>query len=411
MSQLKCRFCSSALKISFADLGMSPLANAYIKEDHQLLPEFFYPLHVHVCSSCFLVQLPEWERRENLFCHYAYFSSYASSWLKHCSEYAVKSIRQFNLSSSKLVVEVASNDGYLLQYFKEHNIPILGIEPAENVAETAVKKGIPTKIAFFEENFAKKLVLEGIRADLLIANNVLAHVHELNDFVRAIETILSPSGVCSIEFPHLLRLIELSQFDTIYHEHFSYFSLSTVEKIFSHWGMKIFDVEELTTHGGSLRIYGCRKDNPEYSIGEAVGRVKAEEKEAGLLSIETYKSFQSTILNVKRRVLDFLFQANLKGETVCGYGAPAKGNTLLNYCGIKRDLLPWTVDLNPHKQNCLLPGTRIPIFSPERIQREKPDYIFILPWNLKDEIMWQCSFVKEWGGKFVTPIPKIKVWE
>ncbi len=407
MNSPSCRFCSQPLSISFADLGMSPLSNAYIPISAAGGKEVFYPLHAYVCASCFLVQLGEFETPENIFKDYAYFSSYSDSWLSHCSAYADQVQERFNMDANSQVVEIASNDGYLLQYFKKKGIPVLGVEPAANVAEVAKRSGIPTVIDFFGEKLATSLVEQNTQADLLIANNVLAHVPNLHDFVEGIRLLLKPTGVFTIEFPHLLQLIQQNQFDTIYHEHFSYFSFSTVQRVFEAHGLLLFDVEELSTHGGSLRIYGCANSNTTVALSPNINRLLDQERAFGLEHLKTYQAFNEQVKETKRQFLRFLIDAKEQGKRIVGYGAPAKGNTLLNYCGVGTDFMDYTVDRNPHKQNSLLPGTRIPIFHPDKIRETRPDYVIILPWNLRDEVMAQLDYIREWGGEFVLPIPQV----
>lgn len=404
-----CRFCESSLRHTFVDLGMSPLANNLVKPDQLNQMEPFYPLHVYVCDRCFLVQLPEVVRPEDIFCDYPYFSSYSETWLQHANAYADMVIERFGLNERTRVVEIASNDGYLLQYFVAKGIPALGIEPAANVAEAALKKGIPTIIKFFGEATARQLAAEGTKAALLVGNNVLAHVPKLNDFVSGMKILLEPRGVITMEFPHLMRLMEENEFDTIYHEHFSYLSFTTVEKVFMAHGLTIFDVEELPTHGGSLRIYACHAGQTDRPVSRRVTELRAREEAAGFASLEHYLSFGEKVNETKRRILDFLIKAKRERKSVVGYGAAAKGNTLLNYCGIRSDFIDYTVDRSPHKQGKFLPGTRIPIYSPEMVKETKPDYLLILPWNLKDEVMEQMAHIREWGGKFVIPIPKVEV--
>jgi hypothetical protein len=408
-SVLKCRFCSAFLEKTFVDLGMSPPCQSLIAADELGKMERFYPLHAFVCAQCFLVQLGEFVTPEEIFSEYAYFSSFASSWLRHCENYAVTMIKRFCLNRHSRVFEVASNDGYLLQYFIRLGIPALGIEPAANVAEVAVQKGVPTIVEFLGHKTSKRIVAEHGQADLLAGNNVLAHVPDLNDFIAGLKTLLGPSGVLTMEFPHLLQLIELNQFDTIYHEHFSYFSFTAVEMIFAAQGIVLFDVEELPTHGGSLRIYGCHADDTSKIIGPNVAALKDKEAEWGVTRLATYSRFGEQVQAVKRGILAFLIAAKNEGKKIVGYGAPGKGNTLLNYCGIRTDLLDFTVDRNPYKQGKFTPGTHIPILSPERIKEAKPDYLFILPWNIKDEIIEQNAYIRQWGGKFVVPIPAITI--
>lgn len=405
-----CRFCQSELKYLVVSLGKSPLSNSYLSEKQLHQMESFYPLEVYVCENCFLVQIEEVVSPKDIFSsNYAYYSSYSESWLQHCKEYTEMMINRFGFNKNSLVVEIGSNDGYLLQYFKQHNIPVLGVEPASNTAQAAKKIGIPTDIAFFDTSYAKRMTETGKLADLIIGNNVLAHNPNLNDFVEGLRIALKPNGVITMEFPHLLQLMEHNQFDTIYHEHFSYFSFLTVEKVFAAHGLTLFDVEELPTHGGSLRIYARHKEDNTKPISDRVYELKRREVEDGYADINRYLSFGEKVKAIKRDILRFLIQAKEEGKTIVGYGAPAKGNTLLNYCGIKTDFIDYTVDRNPYKQGRYLPGSHIPIEAPDKIKETKPDYVFILPWNLKDEIMEQMAFIRGWGGKFVIPIPKVMV--
>lgn len=408
---LHCRFCDTPLHQSFADLGTTPLANSYIKEENASHMEPVFPLHAFVCEECFLVQLAEFESPEGIFSDYAYFSSFSESWLAHARNYVETVTERFQLTENHHIVELASNDGYLLQYFKEKNIPILGVEPAANVAEVAQNNGIPTLVKFFGTQTAQQMKAEQQQADLLIANNVLAHVPDLNDFVAGIQTVLKPNGVATLEFPHLLQLIQQNQFDTIYHEHFSYFSFITVEKVFARHGLTLFDVEELPTHGGSLRIYACQQDSTTHDITTRVGTLKEKEREAGLTDLAIYQQFHRQVQETKRELLTFLIEAKKQGRKIAAYGAPAKGNTLLNYCGVGTDFIDFTVDKSPYKQNHLLPGTRIPIRHPDAIKEEKPDYVLILPWNIKTEIMKSMAHIEDWGGQFVVPIPFVSVIE
>jgi SAM-dependent methyltransferase len=403
-----CRFCGAALTETMVDLGETPLANAYVPSDQASSYEPRFPLHVYVCSTCFLVQLPAHETPDAIFGDYAYFSSFSQSWLDHCERYAEAMIERYDINPTQRVVEIASNDGYLLKFFKARGIPVLGIEPAANVAAEAQANDIPTLVEFFGTESAKGLANARKTADLLVANNVLAHVPDLNDFVEGLRMALKWTGVLTIEFPHLLKLIEQNQFDTIYHEHFSYFSLTTAERVLKVHDLRIFDVEELPTHGGSLRIHACRDENERETTAN-VGRIKADEAEAGLQNIQTYRDFGQRAAAVGRDLRDFLSSAKRAGKTVAGYGAPAKGNTLLNYCGIGPDLLPYTVDVSPHKQGRLLPGSHIPVEHPDVIAERKPDYVLVLPWNLKDEIVSNMAHVRDWGGKFVVPIPDVRV--
>jgi SAM-dependent methyltransferase len=410
MTVMRCRFCEEELEYTFANLGLSPLANSYVKEDRLDCMEPFYPLHVRVCKKCFLVQLPQLATREEIFEEYAYFSSYSDSWLEHCRVYADTMIDRFSLCKDNRVVELASNDGYLLKYFVQHHIPVLGVEPAANVAEVAQKQGVNTVVAFFGEKTAQQLVHDGWSADLIIGNNVLAHVPDINDFVRGIRVLLKPDGVVTIEFPHLMKLMSQNQFDTIYHEHFSYLSFTTVERVFASHGLRLFDVQELPTHGGSLRIFACQEGNASKVENEAVREMRQREEKAGISTLTPYLDFSDRVAQTKRRILQFLIEAKEHGKHIVGYGAPAKGNTLLNYCGIGTDFLDYTVDRNPVKQGRFLPGVHIPVLAPEVIQKTKPDFVLILPWNIKDEIMHQMAHIREWGGQFVVPIPEVKVY-
>ncbi|MBN2373534.1 methyltransferase domain-containing protein [bacterium] len=405
-SKMRCRFCDTPLKHLFVSLGSSPLSNSYLTKEQLHKMEPFYPLDVYVCENCFLVQLQEFENPETIFTDYAYFSSYSDTWLKHAKDYVDRMTGLFGLGKHSYVTEIASNDGYLLQYFVEKGIPVLGIEPARNVAEVAEKKGIPTETAFWGRETAARLASKGKYADLLLGNNVLAHVPDLNGFVSGLKIILKPQGVITMEFPHLMRLVEETQFDTIYHEHFSYFSLITADKVFASHGLTIFEVEELPTHGGSLRIYARHAEDNTKPFSERVYELKERETAAGFTNIDSYSGFSEKVKALKRETVRFLIQAKEEGKRIVGYGAPAKGNTLLNYCGIRTDFIDYTVDRNPHKQGRYLPGSHIPVESPNRIKETKPDYVMILPWNLKDEIMEQMSFIREWGGRFFIPIPK-----
>lgn len=406
----ECRFCARSLEHTFANLGMSPLANSYIKPAQLNQVERFYPLHALVCDGCFLVQLQEFESPEAIFGDYAYFSSFSDSFLQHAKAYVNMVVDRFRLNSKSQVVEIASNDGYLLQYFIEKSIPVLGVEPAANVAEAAMKRGIPSLVKFFGTGTALEMKHEGRQADLLIGNNVLAHVPDLNDFVRGIKTVLKPEGIVTMEFPHLVRLMEDGLFDTIYHEHFSYFSFFTAEQVFAKHGLVLFDVEEVPTHGGSLRIYGRHAEHGALSVGPRVTKLKQREKDFGLDRLESYLAFSGRVIQVKRNLLRFLIDAKDANKTIAAYGAPAKGNTLLNYCGIGTDFIDYTMDRSPHKQGQYLPGSHIPILSPDAAKETKPDYLLILAWNLKDEVMEQMKFVREWGGRFVVPLPEVTVY-
>jgi hypothetical protein len=406
----RCRSCGRRLPPPFLDLGNSPLSNAYLSEKDIHQPEVYYPLEIYYCPHCHLVQLDEFETPEDIFStDYAYFSSYSSSWLAHCNSYVNMVVERFGLNKQSLVMEIASNDGYLLQYFKKYSIPVQGVEPAKNTAEIAIGKGIPTDITFFNTVYAQKIERTSRLADLIIGNNVLAHNPNLNDFVEGLRIGLKPHGIITMEFPHLMKLIENNQFDTIYQEHYSYPSLHSVRYLFNSHHLEIFDVDELPTHGGSLRIYAKHRDDQTNEISPHVAEIMDKEKQAGLLDPATYEKFRKKVETIKRALLKCLIAAKNEEKTIVGYGAPAKGNTLLNYCGIRSDFLDYTVDANPHKQNLFLPGTHIPIKHPDQIKIDKPDYILILPWNIKEEIIDQLSFVHSWGGKFIIPIPIVEV--
>ena len=404
----ECRFCRAPLRHTVIDLGMSPLCESYLRPEQLDAMEPFYPLHVRVCEECFLVQLQEYVPPDEIFTEYAYFSSYSESWVKHARTYTDAMIERFGLTADSLVVEVASNDGYLLQHFVAQDVPVLGIEPAENVARDATERGVPTLVEFFGVELARRLAEEGRRADLVAANNVLAQVPDVNDFVGGLAIVLADEGVLTVEFPHLMRLIDENQFDTIYHEHFSYFSFRTACEIFAAHGLRVFDVEELASHGGSLRLYACLEgsSHPTTDRIEELGR---REDAAGYRTLEPYASFRAGVEETKRALLDFLIQARREGRSVAGYGAPGKGNTLLNYCGIRTDLMDFTVDRNPYKQGLFLPGTHIPILEPEALARSRPDYILILPWNLRSEIVTQLEYARDWGARFVVAIPRLEI--
>ncbi len=406
MSHTPCRFCGAPLQAVFADLGTSPLANSYLPPERVNAMEPFYPLRALVCGRCFLVQLEEFETPQRIFSDYAYFSSYSTSWLEHSRIYAEQMIERLGLNGDSHVVEVASNDGYLLQFFHDRQIPVLGIEPAANVAKVALQKGIPTLVEFFGADTARSLAAESA-ADLLLGNNVLAHVPDLNDFVQGAKILLAPGGVITMEFPHLMRLIEDNQWDTIYHEHFSYFSFLTVSRVFEAHGLRLFDVQELSTHGGSLRVYGAHAEDESKPESEAARELGERERAAGYESLDTYLGYGRRVEADKRQILGFLIDLKRQGLRIAGYGAPAKGNTLLNYCGVRRDFIDYTCDLNPHKQGHFLPGSHIPIRSPEEIREDRPDVVLILPWNLKDEIVEQLSFIGEWGGRFAARTPEL----
>lgn len=404
-----CRFCQKELQHTFLDLGISPLANSFIKEENLQKMEPFYPLHAYVCQNCYLVQLKQFESPSQIFSDYAYFSSFSESWLIHAHNYVKMAIANFNLTCDSQVVEIASNDGYLLQYFNNEKIPVLGIEPAENVAAVAEEKGIPTVVDFFGKSLSEKMVEKGKQADLIVANNVLAHVPDIHDFVSGLKILLKKQGVITIEFPHIMKLISQKQFDTIYHEHFSYFSLLTVKHILFSHGLKIFNVEQLPTHGGSLRIFVNHSEDVSRPISSSVISLIIKEQEFGIERLQTYLKFSEEIKQLKLEILKFFLEIKQNGKQIVGYGAPAKGNTLLNYCGVGKEFISYTVDRNIFKQGKYLPGTRIPIKDPEEIRKTKPDYLLILPWNLKEEIMEQNSFISEWGGRFIVTIPEIEV--
>jgi SAM-dependent methyltransferase len=405
-----CRFCQAELSHTLVDLGKSPLCESFLAQKQLNQMEPFYPLHVYVCARCFLVQVEEYVAPDHIFTEYAYFSSYSDSWLRHASRYVDMITARLGLDHRHRVVELGSNDGYLLQYFVQKGIAVLGVEPARNVAAAAVAKGVPTVSRLFGRETARELVAQGHAADLIAGNNVLAQVPDINDFVGGIAVLLRPGGVVTIEFPHLQRLMDENQFDTIYHEHFSYFSFSTAERIFGAHGLTLFDVEELPTHGGSLRIYARHAADASRPVSARAHALRAREDAAGFNRLSRYASFTEQVHETKRRLLDFLIAARRQGKSVVGYGAPGKGNTLLNYCGIRTDFLDYTVDRNPYKHGKYTPGTHIPIHPPERIFETRPDYLLILPWNLKDEIMEQMAGIRAWGGQFVVPIPDVKVY-
>jgi C-methyltransferase C-terminal domain/Putative zinc binding domain/Methyltransferase domain len=407
--QPSCRFCAAPLRHTFVDLGMSPLCESYVPAERVDAMEAFYPLHARVCGSCLLVQVGDFVPAEDIFTEYAYFSSYSDSWIAHARAYVDMAVERFGLGPDSLVVELASNDGYLLRHVVERGIPALGIEPAANVAAVAQELGIETVVEFFGRELASRLVAEGRRADLLAANNVMAHVPDLNDFVGGMAPLLAPEGVVTVEVPHLLRLVEDNQFDTIYHEHFSYFSLLTARKVMSAHGLEVFDVDELKSHGGSLRVYAQRSDTGRRPVGPKVDPLLDRERELGFDTLEGHAGFSPRVEETKFKLLEFLIDCRRQGKRVVGYGAPGKGNTLLNYCGIRTDLLEFTVDRNPYKQGQFLPGTHIPIRHPDALEQARPDYILILPWNLKDEIKFQLSYTREWGARCVVPIPEVEV--
>jgi len=408
-TRYRCRCCGGGLSHVFIDLGTSPLCESYLSAEQLGEPELFYPLIVYVCEHCLLVQLPTHVSGEHIFSEYAYFSSYSTSYLEHARRNAIALIDRFGLAHDHFVIELASNDGYLLRNFVEREIPCLGIEPAANIAKVAQERGVPTLVKFFGEQTAREVVERDGRADLIVANNVMAHVPDLHDFVHGMKLLLADDGVAVIEVQHLLRLIERNQFDTIYHEHFCYYTLLSFANVLRCHSLYVFDVEELSTHGGSLRVYFQHAHTGKNDVSARVEHLLNLERSAGLHNVSGYGDFGARTAEVKRQLLEFLIGAKRSGKSVVGYGAPGKGNTLLNYCGIRQDLLDYTVDRNPYKQGKFLPGTRIPIYSPEQIERTRPDFVLILPWNLRDEIAEQLSFIREWGGKFVVPIPRLEV--
>lgn len=405
-----CRFCAAPLQHSFVDLGMSPPCQNHITPSQLNAMEAFYPLHAYVCDKCWLVQLEEFVAPADIFSEYAYFSSYADSWVAHAKHYCDMMIERFGIGSQSKVAEIASNDGYLLQHFKARGVPVLGIEPAANVARVALEtKGIPSVVKFFGRNTAREVAAEHGQPDLLLGNNVLAHVPDLNDFVAGMKILLKHGGVLTMEFPHLFQLMKFNQFDTIYHEHFSYFSFYTVEQVFAAHGLTLFDVEELPTHGGSLRIFGRHAEDTTKPVSARVEELRSREVREGFNTLEKYRGFSEQVKATKRALLQFLIEAKQAGRKVVGYGAPGKGNTLLNYCGIRTDFLDFTVDRNPYKQGKYTPGTHIPILPPERLIEARPEYVLILPWNLRDEIVKSMSVVRSWGGRFVVPIPTVEI--
>lgn len=407
---MKCRHCQSELAHSFADLGSAPPSNSYLNQDSLQGPETWYPLHVLICDQCWLVQTADFAKRDEFFsADYAYFSSFSDSWLKHAKDYVEKMVARFSLGTSSHIVEVASNDGYLLQYAKALDIPCLGIEPTASTAQASRNLGIETIEEFFGVALAKDLVAKGRAADLTAANNVLAHVPDINDFAAGFATLLKPSGVATFEFPHLMKLVAENQFDTIYHEHYSYLSLTAVNRIFAQNGLTIFDVEEVSTHGGSLRVFACRSDVSSHGIEGSVAEMLQRETNAGVNSLPYYKALQGQADRVAADLLHFLIEAKRNGKSIGAYGAAAKGNTLLNFAGVRQNLLPWVVDRNPAKQGKFLPGSRIPIVSEDILRAERPDYVLILPWNLSEEVTSQLAYIREWGGQFVCAIPELRV--
>lgn len=405
---MNCRFCGNVLKHEFIDLGSCPPSNSFVKKENLDKPEAFYPLKLFVCEQCFLVQAAEYKRASEIFNdEYVYFSSYSASWLEHARQYAEMMIQRFSFNDKSQVIEIASNDGYLLQYFQQKNIPVLGIEPTANTAEEAKKKGIESVVDFFGVKLAKKLIKQNIKADLLLGNNVLAHVPDINDFVAGMKIILQPKGVITMEFPHLVQLIENNQFDTIYHEHFSYLSFTTVKSIFAKHGLELFDVDEIPTHGGSLRIYAKHTGDESKPVTKNVKNIIDKEKKIGISELNYYKGFSSKVNKIKTELLQFLIEQKKVGKKVAGYGAAAKGNTLLNYCGIKNDLINFVADASPYKQGKYLPGSHIPVVNEKKIKDEKPDYILILPWNIQSEIKKQINYISDWNAKFVVAIPEL----
>ena len=410
MKRETCRICDHPLEHVLVDLGMSPIANDYVPVDDANAMEPFYPLCVYVCDQCWLVQLPAVQSADNIFRDdYAYFSSVSKSWLQHAERYVEAVVDRFGFDSSSSVVEVASNDGYLLQYFKERDIPVLGVEPCANVAAAAEQIGIPSIVEFFGVALAEKMAEQRGKPDLIVGNNVLAHVPDLKDFVGGLKTLLGDDGVITMEFPHLEKLMAMNQFDTIYHEHFSYFSFIAVRNVFEIHGLRIFDVEEIPTHGGSLRIFASHTDSKTHETTDNIAALARRELDAGFDDLEIYRGFERKVHRTKRELLKFLVSARESGKTVVGYGAPAKGNTLLNYCGVRSDLVDYTVDRAESKQNTLLPGTRIPVHAPEKIMETQPDYVLILPWNIREEIVKSMAGVREWGGQFLVPIPEVQL--
>jgi len=405
---MQCRFCKTELEHVFIDLFNSPASNSFLTKEQLNEPEVFYPLKVYTCSNCFLVQVDEYKKSDAIFnSEYVYYSSYSTSWLAHAKQYVELMTERFKLNKNSQVIEIASNDGYLLQYFKQKNIPVLGIEPTANTAQVAEEKGIESIVDFFGVRLAETLIAKGIQADLLLGNNVLAHVPDINDFVGGMKIILKPTGIITMEFPHLMQLVENNQFDTIYHEHFSYLSFHTVKKIFEAQGLEMFDVDELPTHGGSLRIYAKHKEDSSKNISENVDALLKKEEDKGMLNLSYYNNFQQKALHIKLMFTNFLIEQKKAGKSVAAYGAAAKGNTLLNYCGIKNDLIEFVVDANPHKQNKWLPASHIPVVHEDYLKQIRPDYVIILPWNLKAEITKQLSYIKDWDAQFVIPIPEL----
>jgi 2-polyprenyl-3-methyl-5-hydroxy-6-metoxy-1,4-benzoquinol methylase len=406
-----CRFCKTNLEYVFIDLGNSPPSNSFLSKEQLDDPEIFYPLKVYTCHNCFLVQIDEYKKSDTIFTNeYVYFSSYSQTWLNHAKEYTEKMIRKFGFNENSQIIEIASNDGYLLQYFKARNIPVLGIEPTANTAKIATEKGIHTIIDFFGVKLASRLATaSNLKADLLLGNNVLAHVPDIMDFVAAMKLILKPAGIITMEFPHLMQLIGNNQFDTIYHEHYSYLSLHTVKKIFEFHNLELFDAEELPTHGGSLRVYAKHANDPSKSISVSVEDILEKERSKGMSRVDYYQGLQVNALRIKLELVQLLLSKKREGKKIAAYGAAAKGNTLLNYCGVKNDVIEYVSDANPHKQNKYLPASHIPVVNEEYLKSNKPDYVLILPWNLKEEIMHQLNYIKEWQGRFIIAIPEVQV--
>jgi hypothetical protein len=406
---MQCRFCKTELEHVFIDLVNSPPSNSFLSREQLNEPEVFYPLKVYTCGNCFLVQVDEYKKSDTIFNNeYVYFSSYSKTWLQHAKDYTDLMIERFGFNENSQVIEIASNDGYLLQYFHEKQIPVLGIEPTANTARVAIEKGIDTVIDFFGVRLAKELAAKNMRADLLLGNNVLAHVPDIIDFVGGMKIILKPAGVITMEFPHLMQLVDNNQFDTIYHEHFSYLSFHTVKQIFESNGLELFDVDEIPTHGGSLRIYAKHKEDGSKTVSLKVENLLKKEEDKGMLHLSYYNDFQQKALQIKLELISFLTEQKKSGKKVAAYGAAAKGNTLLNYCGIKNDLVEYVADANPHKQNKWLPASHIPVVNEEYLKQTKPDYVIILPWNLKDEITQQLAYIKDWNAQFVIPIPQLQ---
>jgi 2-polyprenyl-3-methyl-5-hydroxy-6-metoxy-1,4-benzoquinol methylase len=407
---MQCRFCKTELKHVFLDLVNSPASNSFLTAEQLNEPEVFYPLKVYTCHNCFLVQVDEYKKSDAIFnSDYVYFSSYSTTWLAHAREYTNRMIERFGYNSNSQVIEIASNDGYLLQYFHQKGVPVLGIEPTANTAKVAIEKGIDSVVDFFGVRLASELKAKNVQADLLLGNNVLAHVPDIVDFVKGLKLALKPQGVVTMEFPHLMQLVENNQFDTIYHEHFSYLSFSTVQKIFAAQGLELFDVEELPTHGGSLRIYGKHQEDSSKPVSPAVAALLQKEDSKGMNSMAWYSNLQQKALTVKLDLTELLIKLKRDNVTVAAYGAAAKGNTLLNYCGIKNDLINFVVDANPNKQGKWLPASHIPVMNEAHLKQTKPQYVIILPWNLKDEITQQLAYIKDWGGRFIVPVPKLEI--